>query len=79
MDCVELYEGETQVGKSKEAKKRGALMVTIKPDFFQFFDTSVMFSLKLVPQAQTSQELRMLSNVTISCQVKKIVMNTGSK
>ena len=28
---------------------------------------------------QTSQELRMLSSVTINCQVTKIVMNSGSQ
>ena len=28
---------------------------------------------------KTSQELRMLSNVTLNCQVAKIVMNTGSQ
>ena len=28
---------------------------------------------------QTSQELRMLSNVTLNCQVAKIVMNSGSQ
>ena len=29
--------------------------------------------------SQTSQELRMLSSVTINCQVTKIVMNSGSQ
>ena len=29
--------------------------------------------------AKTSQELRMLSSVTINCQVTKIVMNSGSQ
>ena len=28
---------------------------------------------------QTSQELRMLSSVTLHCQVTKIVMNSGSQ
>ena len=28
---------------------------------------------------KTSQELRMLSSVTINCQVTKIVMNSGSQ
>ena len=28
---------------------------------------------------KTSQELRMLSNVTLNCQVAKIVMNSGSQ
>ena len=28
---------------------------------------------------QTSQELRMLSSVTINCQITKIVMNSGSQ
>ena len=28
---------------------------------------------------KTSQELRMLSSVTIYCQITKIVMNSGSK
>ena len=31
------------------------------------------------PLKQTSQELRMLSSVTINCQVTKIVMNPGSQ
>ena len=33
---------------------------------------------KLSDFDQTSQELRMLSSVTINCQVTKIVMNSGS-
>ena len=32
-----------------------------------------------VSQAKTSQELRMLSSVTINCQITKIVMNSGSQ
>ena len=28
---------------------------------------------------ETSQELRMLSSVTINCQITKIVMNSGSQ
>ena len=28
---------------------------------------------------KTSQELRLLSNVTLNCQVTKIVMNSGSQ
>ena len=31
------------------------------------------------PSDKTSQELRMLSSVTINCQVPKIVMNSGSQ
>ena len=30
-------------------------------------------------QLKTSQELRMLSSVTINCQITKIVMNSGSQ
>ena len=30
-------------------------------------------------QKETSQELRMLSNVTLNCQVAKVVMNSGSQ
>ena len=30
-------------------------------------------------KVKTSQELRMLSSVTINCQVTKIVMNSGSQ
>ena len=30
-------------------------------------------------RTETSQELRMLSSVTIDCQVTKIVMNSGSQ
>ena len=33
----------------------------------------------LVVNIQTSQELRMLSSVTINCQITKIVMNSGSQ
>ena len=33
----------------------------------------------LVNYYETSQELRMLSSVTINCQVTKIVMNPGSQ
>ena len=32
-----------------------------------------------VASLETSQELRMLSNVTLNCQVAKIVMNSGSQ
>ena len=35
--------------------------------------------LKRVNLTKTSQELRMLSSVTINCQVTKIVMNSGSQ
>ena len=41
--------------------------------FVAFFSSSISFFL------QTSQELRMLSNVTLYCQVAKIVMNSGSQ
>ena len=34
---------------------------------------------KIVEILKTSQELRMLSSVTINCQVTKIVMNLGSQ
>ena len=39
------------------------------------------FNLKVKRQnrKETSQELRMLSSVTINCQVTKIVMNPGSQ
>ena len=44
------------------------------------------FKLLLVPYEnllecllKTSQELRMLSSVTLNCQVTKIVMNSGSQ
>ena len=33
----------------------------------------------IVVLAKTSQELRMLSSVTINCQITKIVMNSGSQ
>ena len=33
----------------------------------------------LVKLTKTSQELRMLSSVTLDCQVTKIVMNSGSQ
>ena len=33
----------------------------------------------IVVKIQTSQELRMLSSVTLNCQVTKIVMNSGSQ
>ena len=34
---------------------------------------------QLIELRKTSQELRMLSNVTLNCQVAKIVMNSGSQ
>ena len=38
------------------------------------------FSLDFIPHFfKTSQELRMLSSVTINCQITKIVMNSGSQ
>ena len=39
------------------------------------------FQLVLVapPSVQTSQELRMLSSITLNCQVTKIVMDLGSQ
>ena len=36
-----------------------------------------IFLIKHVLKLKTSQELRMLSNVTLNCQVAKIVMNSG--
>ena len=35
--------------------------------------------IKIKKEKKTSQELRMLSSVTINCQVTKIVMNSGSQ
>ena len=35
--------------------------------------------LQIVTMTKTSQELRMLSSVTINCQITKIVMNSGSQ
>ena len=37
----------------------------------------IMYTLK--PVYQTSQELRMLSSVTLKCQITKIVVNSGSQ
>ena len=39
----------------------------------------VRYSTKHSLSEKTSQELRMLSNVTLNCQVAKIVMNSGSQ
>ena len=57
--------------------------VNVVPIFF-FFVYNQSFHLKLSckssPEFQkTSQELRMLSSVTINCQIRKIVMNSGSQ
>ena len=38
-----------------------------------------VFAKKAPVFLQTSQELRMLSSVTINCQITKIVMNSGSQ
>ena len=35
--------------------------------------------MKMLFKYQTSQKLRMLSSVTINCQITKIVMNSGSQ
>ena len=37
----------------------------------------IKFEFKILPK--TSQELRMLSSVTINCQITKIVINSGSQ
>ena len=50
----------------------GYLLTTlVEYEFFFFFLEYV--------HNETSQELRMLSSVTINCQVTKIVMNPGSQ
>ena len=51
---------------------------------FSPVQTNVHWSLPLqfgciVIEYKTSQELRMLSSVTINCQITKIVMNSGSQ
>ena len=48
---------------------------------FVFFVVKKCFwcLLKMVLVSKTSQELRMLSSVTINCQVTKIVINSGSQ
>ena len=38
-----------------------------------------MWAIALQKYKKTSQELRMLSSVTLNCQVTKIVMNSGSQ
>ena len=52
-------------------------------NFWHFFDGIyyVIWHLELLGgyQWKTSQELRMLSSVTINCQITKIVMNSGSQ
>ena len=49
-------------------------------DICQHFITRhfILF-LHAIKSVQTSQELRMLSSVTINCQITKIVMNSGSQ
>ena len=44
-----------------------------------FDDMIDMIDIREPPAFQTSQELRMLSSVTINCQVTKIVINPGSQ
>ena len=47
-----------------------------------FFVTTQHLAGDMLPSqftAETSQELRMLSSVTINCQITKIVMNSGSQ
>ena len=46
-----------------------------------YMGPSVKFVLTIIDAFpnQTTQELRMLSSVTINCQVTKIVMNSGSQ
>ena len=44
-----------------------------------FIETScISFTISVI-KLKTSQELRMLSSVTINCQITKIVMNSGSQ
>ena len=45
--------------------------VKVESNFNIFLDRDVVL--------KTSQEMRMLSNVTLNCQVAKIVMNLGSQ
>ena len=40
---------------------------------------SIKVAQRTASQVQTSQELRMLSSVTLNCQVTQIVMNSGSQ
>ena len=50
-------------------------------NFTEFIDISQFWGWfdKWCPFSKTSQELRMLSSVTINCQVTKIVMTSGSQ
>ena len=46
-----------------------------------FDDVEILFAAceNVCEFKKTSQELRMLSSVTINCQITKIVMNSGSQ
>ena len=59
-----LFEKDVQWWKNSEKKSN---------NFCSAFHGS------LVVTHKTSQELRMLSSVTINCQVQKVVMNSGSQ
>ena len=54
------------------------LCTKLKKERKLFFLTKVELGLG-ESYIQTSQELRMLSSVTINCQITKIVMNSGSQ
>ena len=47
--------------------------------FNQYYIGRSLPSYNAMQWVKTSQELRMLSSVTINCQITKIVMNSGSQ
>ena len=46
---------------------------------FELYKSLPLSKYQMMEKMQTSQELRMLSSVTLNCQVTKIVMNSGSQ
>ena len=69
--CVQMVKVTSKLGNISQLKLPPA-------DFWQYRRWPGQFR-KACYVLQTSQELRMLSSVTINCQVTKIVMNSGSQ
>ena len=93
--CLEISEGSVHAGWSWAGAVRqfGKIFWFFPPDFNETWKslTLIIFLIFSVCQryikshslswspCKTSQELRMLSSVTINCQITKIVMNSGSQ
>ena len=60
-------------------EEKGSLLQHIIMDTLKISNDLILFIIFGKIHAKTSQELRMLSTVTINCQVTKIVMNSGSQ